>query len=140
AVFVRTRLIWGTFKIYISDVGTLFSIQSPDYVRAIVSARKQPWQNRSQRQQDPLHRVFAAQIDQLVIESRSRLGGLFRAEDYPTSKEIRDKFGFDNKVMPLPDADDFRVSLGDEERDRTASYIVATAPGRRWSAMPRPTR
>ena len=70
--------------------------------------------------------VFAAQFDQLVIESRSRLGGLFRAEDYPTSREIRDKFGFETKVMPLPDADDFRVSLGDEERDRIKRQITAS--------------
>jgi hypothetical protein len=70
--------------------------------------------------------VFAAQFDHLVIESRSRLGGLFRAEDYPTSKEIRDKFGFETKVMPLPDADDFRVSLGDEERDRIKRQITAS--------------
>jgi len=58
--------------------------------------------------------VFAAQFDQLVIESRSRLGSLFRPEDYPTSKEIRDKFAFETEVMPLPDGDDFRVNLGDD--------------------------
>jgi hypothetical protein len=70
--------------------------------------------------------VFAAQFDQLVIESRSRLGGLFRAEDYPTAKEIRDKFAFATKVMPLPDAHDFRVSLGDEEKDRIQRQITAS--------------
>jgi hypothetical protein len=58
-----------------------------------------------------------------VIKSRSRLGGLFRPEDYPLSTEIRDKFGFETKVMPLPDADDFRVSLGDEEKDRVKRQI-----------------
>ena len=61
---------------------------------------------------------FAAQFDRLVVEARSRLGGLFRPGDYPTSKELREKFSFETKVMPLPDANDFRVSLGDEERDR----------------------
>jgi hypothetical protein len=70
--------------------------------------------------------TFAAQFDHLVIEARSRLGGLFRAEDYPTSKEIRDKFSFETKVMPLPDANDFRVSLGDEERDRIRRQITAS--------------
>jgi len=69
---------------------------------------------------------FAAQFDQLVIKSRARLGGLFRPEDYPTSKEIRDKFGFETKVMPLPDAGDFRVSLGDEEKDRVKRQITAS--------------
>ena len=70
--------------------------------------------------------VFAAQFDQLVIDSRSRLGGLFRAEDYPTSKEIREKFAIETKVMPLPDANDFRVSLGDEEKDRIKRQITAS--------------
>jgi hypothetical protein len=62
----------------------------------------------------------------LVINSRSRLGGLLRPEDYPTSQEILDKFGFETKVMPLPDADDFRVSLGDEEKDRVKREIAAS--------------
>jgi hypothetical protein len=70
--------------------------------------------------------LFAAQFDRLVLESRARLGGLFRAEDYPTSKQIHDKFSFDTKVMPLPDANDFRVSLGDEEKDRIKRQITAS--------------
>jgi len=70
--------------------------------------------------------VFAAQFDQLVIKSRSRLGGLFRPEDYPTCGEIREKFGFETRVMPLPDAGDFRVSLGDEEKDRVKRQIAAS--------------
>lgn len=70
--------------------------------------------------------VFATQFDQLVVESRSRLGGLFRPEDYPASKEIRDKFGFETKVLPLPDANDFRVSLGNEEKDRIKRQITAS--------------
>ena len=70
--------------------------------------------------------VFAAQFDQLVVESRSRLGGLFRAEDYPTAKQIRDKFAIETKVMPLPDAHDFRVDLGDEEKDRIQRQITAS--------------
>lgn len=70
--------------------------------------------------------VFAAQFDKLVLESRARLGGLFRPEDYPSLKEIRDKFAFETKVMPLPDANDFRVSLGDEEKDRIKRQITAS--------------
>src|SRR5215472_6681338 len=70
--------------------------------------------------------AFVAQFDRLVVDSRSRLGGLFRPEDYPTSKEIHDKFAFETKVMPLPDASDFRVSLGDEEKDRIKRQITAS--------------
>jgi len=70
--------------------------------------------------------MFAAQFDELVIESRSRLGGLFRPEDYPTAKELREKFAMETKVLPLPDANDFRVSLGDEEKDRIKRQITAS--------------
>jgi hypothetical protein len=41
---------------------------------------------------------LSGNADRLLL-ARARLGGLFRVEDYPTSKEIRDKFSFDIKVM-----------------------------------------
>ncbi len=68
--------------------------------------------------------AFASQFDQLVNEARARLGGLFRADDYPSAREIRDKFSFETRVMPLPDAGDFRVSLGDQEKERIKRQIT----------------
>ena len=68
---------------------------------------------------------FTAAFEQLVGDARLRLGGLFRPEDYPSAKEIREKFSFETKVMPLPDAGDFRVSLGDEETRRIQRQITA---------------
>jgi hypothetical protein len=70
--------------------------------------------------------AFAATFEELVRDSRLRLGGLFRAEDYPSANEIREKFSFETKVMPLPDANDFRVSLGEEETKRIQRQITAT--------------
>jgi hypothetical protein len=70
--------------------------------------------------------AFAAQFEHLVNEARSRLGGLFRAEDYPSAGEIREKFAFETRVLPLPDAGDFRVALGDEERERIKRQIKAS--------------
>jgi hypothetical protein len=70
--------------------------------------------------------AFADTFEQLVRDSRVRLGGLFRPEDYPSANEIREKFSFETKVMPLPDAGDFRVSLGDEETKRIQRQITAT--------------
>ncbi len=58
-------------------------------------------------------------------EARVRLGGLFRSEDYPAPEELRSKFSFETKVMPLPDAGDFRVTLGDEEKERIKRQITA---------------
>ncbi len=70
--------------------------------------------------------TFADTFEQLVRDSRVRLGGLFRPEDYPSASEIREKFSFETKVMPLPDANDFRVSLGEEETKRIQRQITAT--------------
>ena len=78
------------------------------------------------RQFDDAADAFAATFDELVRDSRVRLGGLFRPEDYPSAGDIRQKFSFETKVMPLPDASDFRVSLGDEETKRIQRQITAT--------------
>lgn len=73
----------------------------------------------------PAVETLAQQFGQLVEEAKVRLGGLFRPEDYPSTEELRSKFSFDTKVMPLPDAGDFRVTLGDEEKDRIKRQITA---------------
>lgn len=70
---------------------------------------------------DGLSRQFLILIDQ----AKTRLGGLFRERDYPTPDELRAKFSFETKVMPLPEAGDFRVALGDEEKDRIKRQITA---------------
>jgi len=69
--------------------------------------------------------TLTQQFGQLVEEARVRLGGLFRPEDYPAPEELRSKFSFETKVMPLPDAGDFRVTLGDDEKERIKRQITA---------------
>ncbi len=69
--------------------------------------------------------VLARQFLTLIEQARMRLGGLFRERDYPTPDELRAKFSFETKVMPLPDAGDFRVGLGDEEKERIKRQITA---------------
>ena len=68
---------------------------------------------------------LVGQLSSLIEQARTRLGGLFRAQDYPSRDELRAKFSFETKVLPLPDAEDFRVTLGDEERDRIRRQISA---------------
>ena len=70
--------------------------------------------------------TFVNQFQGLVAQYKSQLGSLFRPEDYPGTDELRGKFGLETKVMPMPDAGDFRVSLGDEERDRIKRQITAS--------------
>ncbi len=70
--------------------------------------------------------ALAQQFGELVEQAKVRLGGLFRPDDYPTPEELRSKFSFETKVMPLPDAGDFRVTLGDEEKERIKRQITAS--------------
>jgi hypothetical protein len=72
----------------------------------------------------PAVEALAREFGKLVEEAKVRLGGLFRSEDYPAPEELRSKFSFETKVMPLPDAGDFRVSLGDEEKERIKRQIT----------------
>jgi hypothetical protein len=71
-----------------------------------------------------------------LVKSQRRLGTLFKVEDYPGMRdedgklrlafpdELRAKFSFDTKVLPLPDVEDFRVSIGDQDRERIKRQIA----------------
>jgi hypothetical protein len=51
------------------------------------------------------------------------LGTLFQASDYPDQDALADRIGAELQVMPLPDAKDFRVALGDAEEARLRAEI-----------------
>ena len=74
----------------------------------------------------PAVETLATQLNQLLEEAKIRLGGLFRAEDYPAPEELRAKYSFETKVLPLPDANDFRVTLAEEEKERIKRQITAS--------------
>jgi hypothetical protein len=71
-----------------------------------------------------------------LVTSQSRLGTLLKVEDYPGMRkegeklrfafpdELRTRFSFETKVLPLHDANDFRVSIGDEHRERIKRQIA----------------
>lgn len=78
---------------------------------------------------------LAVRFEELVT-NQSRLGTLFKVEDYPGMREegaklrfiipdeLRARFSFETKVLPLPDADDFRLSIGDYDRERIKRQIA----------------
>jgi len=51
-----------------------------------------------------------------ISRAQARLGDLFRREDYPTEESIRSKFSFTISYIPLPDAGDFRIDIGNEQQ------------------------
>lgn len=71
-----------------------------------------------------------------VVRNQSRLGTLRKVTDYPGmrqegdtlrflfAQELREKYSFATDVKPMPDANDFRVNIGDEERDRLKKQIA----------------
>lgn len=67
--------------------------------------------------------AFAAQYDSFVDDARVRLNGMFRDDDYPTAAEIRSKFGFAVRVLPMPDASDFRAQISDNQAATIRSEI-----------------
>jgi hypothetical protein len=49
-----------------------------------------------------------------ITQAQAKLGHLFNAEEYPDVDGLRDKFKFRFTYIPLPDAGDFRVDVGNE--------------------------
>lgn len=58
---------------------------------------------------------FLSVYPNLKEEARDRLNGMFNEEDYPHVDSLKEKYAFQNQIAPVPDADDFRVNLSDEE-------------------------
>lgn len=58
---------------------------------------------------------FVAGYDAYVDDARRRLNGMFNETDYPSRDDIRRKFGFDVRMLPMPDSSDFRADLSDHQ-------------------------
>jgi hypothetical protein len=66
---------------------------------------------------------FYAQYNTIVANAQSNLGALFKADDYPTLDEVKQKFGFNLVFAPLPEAGDFRLDVANEDlQDLQDSY------------------
>jgi hypothetical protein len=85
---------------------------------------------------------FIDDYDFAVTRARVKLGDLFSYRDYPTAEQIRGKFDVRVNYMPLPDAGDFRVDVGNEARDTLQqeyanfySDQLETAMGDVWKRM-----
>lgn len=88
-----------------------------DGARLLPSALFIAYANRIRDIKADFHRAadaFTSEYPAYVEDSKVRLGKLFRAADYPDPAHIRETFEFDSKILPCPDADDFRVDLAEE--------------------------
>lgn len=61
--------------------------------------------------------TFCAAYPTLVAQEQERLGKLWKRDDYPPASEIRDKFGVDMDITPVPKVGDFRIHISQDEMD-----------------------
>lgn len=75
---------------------------------------------------------FLAEYPQMKEEAKDILNTMYDEADYPATEALRAKFYCIVKYMPMPDANDFRVTLGEEEEKAVRASIekeVSTAIG-----------
>lgn len=58
--------------------------------------------------------TFVGNYPALVQSARSMLGAMYDPADYPTPESIKQRFDVRSGFMPIPDAADFRVDVGDD--------------------------
>lgn len=86
--------------------------------------------------QDTLVNTFIQLYDtKLVQDARVRLGTMYDPDDYPSGAELRTKFGIELDIQPVPDGHDFRVDVGDAERQRIAQDITDKVAARTAAAQ-----
>jgi hypothetical protein len=96
--------------------------------RILPSANYFPYINEQRARKEEFEKALdelCADWDKYVEEARQRLGQLFNDRDYPNVAKLRAKFSMEVFFAPLPAADDFRVSLNEQEVDTIRQNIEA---------------
>jgi hypothetical protein len=63
---------------------------------------------------DRMVQEFIEAYDLEVAQAQAKLGDLFDAREYPSAEALRGKFAFKLNYIPLPDAGDWRLDIGNE--------------------------
>lgn len=66
---------------------------------------------------------FASRYPDFVKAAQTELGNMFDPNDYPDANVIRSKFAIELHTFPMPDPNDFRVSLPSEELELVRADI-----------------
>jgi hypothetical protein len=67
--------------------------------------------------------IFLAEFPALHKKAKDGNPTMYRAEDYPSVEQLKYKYAFNLRVVPLPAAEDFRVSLGNDAVEQIRSQI-----------------
>jgi hypothetical protein len=98
---------------------------------------------------DEYRNEFVREVDKFLAlypgykeEARSRLNGMFAGEDYPEPDALKGKYRLGIQLHPIPDADDFRVTLNEEDVEaireayrQQLENSVAEANKELWSGL-----
>ena len=60
-------------------------------------------------------REFLQIYPDIIDAEAQRLGDMFNKDDYPDMATIEKKYSFTTKIVPVPNGDDFRVTLNEDE-------------------------
>jgi len=92
-------------------------LKSDTYLDFAQMARR--WQDDWELQRD----IFLKAYPKLKADARSLLGPLYKEEDYPDARDLRRLFRFDIRFLPIPDARDWRIDVGDDAKARLQEDI-----------------
>jgi hypothetical protein len=79
--------------------------------------------------------VFISAYDLEVAAAQAKLGDLFDVSEYPNAADLRQKFSFKFNYIPLPDAGDWRLDIGNEALASLQEQYQAHYAGQLDSAM-----
>ena len=72
---------------------------------------------------------------ELMRDAAKTLNGLFKNDDYPDLRILRNKFSFEVRFSPISEADDLRVKLQDDEVEKLKRQIEARQSSLQEEAM-----
>lgn len=78
---------------------------------------------------------FVASYPAAYDEAKLLLGTMFNPDDYPAVTDIRRRFSFSIRFMPMPDVQDFRVDIGDEALERLRADLTKDIKASMGEAM-----
>jgi hypothetical protein len=87
---------------------------------------------------DQLCENFYTAYPQLLADAPSNLKGLYKAEDYPSLEEVKQRFGFRYVFSPLPEAGDFRLDVGNADLEELKQKYASDYDLRLAEAMREP--
>lgn len=73
---------------------------------------------------------FLEALPTLREQAKRDLNGLFREDDWPEAKDLKDRLSIRTKIFPLADASDFRCNLGAEHDALIKQEITANIYGK----------